>query len=51
MCVWYWFIFLPYVCPCLKKILLFGDIVNFVTKTSRDIGGACGNGAIGYRRI
>jgi len=34
-----------------EKNLTRRYIVNFVTKTSRDIGGACGNGAIGYRRI
>ena len=33
ICVWYWFIFLPYVSPFLKK--------RCVNKTSRDKGGAC----------
>jgi len=35
ICVWYWFIFLPYICPFLKK-LNWTEIVDFVNETSRD---------------
>ena len=43
ICVWYWFIFLPYVSPFLKKKNVEGNKHNCVNKTSRDKGGACAN--------
>jgi len=42
ICVWYWFIVLPYVWPFLK-VLAGRYIDDFVNKTSHDKGGACAN--------
>ena len=39
-CVWYWLIFLPYVCPFLKKFLLDDILFDFVNKTSLNKAGA-----------
>ena len=41
--LWYWFIFLPYVSPFLKKKIVEGNKHRCVNKTSRDKGGACAN--------
>ena len=43
ICVWYWFIFLPYVSPFLKKNIVEGIKHRCVNKTSQDKGGACAN--------
>ena len=43
LCVWYWFIFLPYVSPFLEKKIVEGNKHRCVNKTSRDKGGACAN--------
>ena len=54
ICVWYWFIFLPYVCPFFEKIML-DDILltlntkHYVIKAER-AQTKSGNGTIGYRR-
>jgi len=36
ICVWYWSIFLPSVCPFLKNLCWKIYIDDFVSKTSRD---------------
>jgi len=36
ICVWYWFIFLPYVCPFLTFFYAEQYIGDFVNQTSRD---------------
>jgi len=43
ICVWYWFIFLPYISPFLKKKIVEGNKHICVIKTSSDKGGACAN--------
>jgi len=55
MCVWYWLIFLPYVCPFLKKYLAGRYIDDFVTKhhviKAVRVQTKSRNGAIVYRTI
>jgi len=55
ICVWYWFIFLSYVCPFLKNSCWTIYIDDFVNKASGDKGGACANAkaqtdTVGYYR-
>jgi len=43
ICVWYWFIFLPYVSPFLENKSWRVISTRCVNKTSHDKGGACAN--------
>ena len=55
ICVWCWFIFLPYISPFLKKKMW--RVISIVVSTKHHVIKAeraqtkSGNGAIGYRRI
>jgi len=55
ICVWYWFIFLPYVSPVLEKkswrVISTDVSTKYHVIMAEHAQTKSGNGAIGYRRI